>query len=470
MATPPSYKINEQKYLLAGIKVDGGFYMWFNEGANRSILAKLCATLSTLGKRKRKTSPHFELGGHRYTFQVRVGPRRLAPLPGGRTRKVQRAQLTPGDHTMYDIRVRQVRVDNPDLWRAVTPIHMGSEKFATVHTRGPDVVLATDADDARGAPAIAPQTDGGVVVHVVRCAECRAAKCTAAERGARADGCVGVREGWLARRKVLHLFVAMADLFLAPATDRGGAWKSKGGVGGAARGGVAKRVFFKVDADTVPVPHNLLRLLDELDRGLGGRQPYYFGMAACRVRSFGLCHGAGGAGYGLSASALSELSRYVATAYPAFLERVDKLTYGGEDVSVAYALKKAAGVSILNVGCLYQHPPLKYQRLRAKGERWVRWPLSSTPASFHQLKDPDELRAFYGCALYDAAGRVRPAPSSLFAPLSPNRTTGTGGGQLPSERALPCADGWRASALPDASTRVQVIDHGAVSIGSDSHA
>lgn len=138
MATPPSYKINEQKYLLAGIKVDGGFYMWFNEGANRSILAKLCATLSTLGKRKRKTSPHFELGGHRYTFQVRVGPRRLAPLPGGRTRKVQRVQLMPGDHTMYDIRVRQVRVDNPDLWRAVTPIHMGSDRFATVYTRGPD--------------------------------------------------------------------------------------------------------------------------------------------------------------------------------------------------------------------------------------------------------------------------------------------------------------------------------------------
>ena len=98
----------------------------------------------------------------------------------------------------------------------------------------------------------------------------------------------------------------------------------------------------------------------------------------------------------------------------------------------------------------------------------MRWPLSSTPASFHQLKDPDELRAFYGCALYDAAGRIRPAPRSLFAPLGLNRTTSSGG-RPPSERALPCADGWRASALPDASTRVQVIDHGAVSIRSASY-
>ena len=87
-------------------------------------------------------------------------------------------------------------------------------------------------------------------------------------------------------------------------------------------------------------------------------------------------------------------------------------------VAVAFALKKQAGVSVLNAGCLYQHSPLKYRKLHAKGEEWVRWPLSATPASFHKFKDAGELRAFFRCALYDPHGRPRPAPRALFAPLN----------------------------------------------------
>lgn len=260
-------------------------------------------------------------------------------------------------------------------------------------TRGADLVLMTDVDDARNASAIAPRlADDQVTVHVVRCAECRGQRCAAGE-----GECAGVREGWLARRKVLHLFAAMARQFVLD-------------------GGGAKHFFLKVDPDTVLVPHNVLHLLAELRSTLGESQPYLFGMAACRVASFPLCHAAGGAGYGLSAPALRQLTQYLHAEYPRFLERIDKFTYGGEDVSVAFALKKQAGITVLNVGCFYQHSPLKYRRLHSKGIDWVHWPLSTTPASFHQIKDPDELRAFFRCALYDetSGGKPRPSPRSLF--------------------------------------------------------
>ena len=66
----------------------------------------------------------------------------------------------------------------------------------------------------------------------------------------------------------------------------------------------------------------------------------------------------------------------------------------------------------------------------------MRWPLSTTPASFHQLKTPAELTNFFACALYAPDGRPRPAPRSLFAePLN-----GSG---------YPCSDPWRPPvALP----------------------
>ena len=35
-------------------------------------------------------------------------------------------------------------------------------------------------------------------------------------------------------------------------------------------------------------------------------------------------------------------------------------TYGGEDVTVTYALKKAAGISVVNCGAFHQHRPDQY--------------------------------------------------------------------------------------------------------------
>ena len=334
-------------------------------------------------------------------------------------------------------------------WRDVVfgmAVHDSAEESALLQAaadtwlhmaRGADLVLMTDVDDARSVTAIAPRVSGGVQVHVYRCADCRGQRCAnAADGRSNRDGCSGVREGWLARRKVLHLFVAMARRFGAAPNISRGSGNSGGGRasadGSAAADGVGmgmaapKRFFVKVDPDTVPLPHNIMRLLAELSVTLGDAQPYLFGMAACRVASFPLCHAAGGAGYGLSRAALTELTSYVHGSYPSFLSRVDKFTYGGEDVAVAFALKKQAGVAVLNVGCLYQHSPLKYRKLHAKGEDWVKWPLTRTPASFHKFKDAEEQRAFFACALYDDHAKPRPAPRSLFAAL--NST---------------CVDGWR---------------------------
>ena len=307
---------------------------------------------------------------------------------------------------------------------------------------GADLLLMTDADDPRNASSIAPRTGADVRVHVYRCAECRGQRC--ATGGGRHDGaCAGFHEGWLARRKILHLFIAMARRFgVAGGDGAGGDGSSDGGNGGSSN---AKHFFLKVDPDTVPVPHNLLRLLVELHRTLGPRQPYFFGMAACRVATFPLCHAAGGAGYGLSRHAVGEFATYMAAEYPRFLARVDKFTYGGEDVAVAFALKKQCGAAVINAGCLYQHAPQKYAKLHAKGEEWVRWPLTTTPASFHKFKDSEELRAFFACALYDAHGRPRPSPRSLLS-FAQNSSSEHPASQ-PSGRVEsqpPCADAWRA--------------------------
>jgi len=116
---------------------------------------------------------------------------------------------------------------------------------------------------------------------------------------------------------------------------------------------------------------------------------------------------------------------------PPLLRRIDNASYGGEDVSLAYLLKEETGAAVINCGSFYQHEPLKYRRMRAKGERWARWPLSRSPVSFHKFKDPDQLRSFVACALYDAAGRPRPSPRSLFPPNG-------------SSSYAACADPWTA--------------------------
>lgn len=329
-------------------------------------------------------------------------------------------------------------------------------------TRGADLVLMTDADDPRAATAIAPRTHGAVAVHVYRCSDCRSQRCS------RRD-CVGVREGWLARRKVLHLIVAIGrDFGFLHEPNTNAARPS------AARAAPRKHFVLKLDPDTVLVPPHALTLLHELQLILGVDQPYLFGMAACRVASFALCHAAGGAGYGMSRGAVAAIDAFVRREYPDFLTRVDRFTYGGEDVTVAFALKKEAGVSVINVGCLYQHSPLKYERMHAKGEDWVHWPLSTTPASFHKFEDPTELRTFFGCALYDAQGRLRPAPRALFIPLNASSTVEPQPNPPTSESWVPpCPDGWRiairpARAADAAQAALELIDAGLVEIGKPS--
>ena len=150
---------------------------------------------------------------------------------------------------------------------------------------------------------VAPTTRG-VAVHVHRCAECRGQRCDGG------GGCEGVREGWLARRKVLAMLREMFARFVR----RRGAGLGAAGLGGA--GGVTraaaggKRFFFKLDADAVVLPHALLSVASELDELLGPRERYLLGMAACRVSSAPLCHAAGGAGYGLSRAAVRALHEY----------------------------------------------------------------------------------------------------------------------------------------------------------------
>ena len=141
MAGPPSYKLGGKTYNLAGILIDGGHFMWFNENGNRAILAKLCATLSTLGENSKKKSPLFTLNGRWYRFHVTKGPRRRAPpRRGAKTRKVQATDIQPNEDTLYDVQVRQVRDDDPKLWRKVTPVVLQrgeSGSFATVRAVGP---------------------------------------------------------------------------------------------------------------------------------------------------------------------------------------------------------------------------------------------------------------------------------------------------------------------------------------------
>lgn len=84
-------------------------------------------------------------------------------------------------------------------------------------------------------------------------------------------------------------------------------------------------------------------------------------------------------------------------------------------MTVAFALKKAAGVSVLNCGSFYQHHPLKYEKMHRKREDWVRWPLSPTPLTFHKLKDARALRLLFACSLYDPRGSPRALPRALFS-------------------------------------------------------
>ena len=86
---------------------------------------------------------------------------------------------------------------------------------------------------------------------------------------------------------------------------------------------------------------------------------------------------------------------------------------------------------MINCGSFYQHDPLKYLKMHAKREDWVRWPLSSTPVTFHKFKDARALRLFFACSLYTPHGLARAFPRALFTHLY-NTTD-----------AEWCADPWR---------------------------
>ena len=129
---------------------------------------------------------------------------------------------------------------------------------------GADVLLTTDVDDPRGDDEIARLVHvSGVTTHVSRCPVCCSGGKPTPGRSvppaSNADGtgesrpkCVGVREGWAARSKVLHMFAAMHTHFGGGGGGMGGAMEG-GGDGGSPR----KLFFFKMDADTLFHPHHL---------------------------------------------------------------------------------------------------------------------------------------------------------------------------------------------------------------------
>lgn len=316
-------------------------------------------------------------------------------------------------------------------WRAVAfgiPIHnsaLEEEMLASASATwlqlvaGADVVLATDKDDPRDDARLRSLAHApGVTTHAFRCPVCcsggrltpgRAATHRPAlapgAAGRRGDGggngtCVGVREGWAARTKVLHM---LARMHTPPrrSTAEYDADHSRFRV---------KLYFFKVDADTLIHPGHLLPLLQSLDPLVSlPHEPLLLGLASCRSAGLlDLCHPAGGGGYALNPPAIAALARFVdgpsATDEMAsslflsegWLAQLDNLTYGGEDVAVALALKQTTGASVINIGGFHQHPPDQYLHYEMDG---VMWP-TVRPLSFHNLRDASLARQLFFCTFY----------------------------------------------------------------------
>lgn len=289
--------------------------------------------------------------------------------------------------------------------------------------------MITDRDDKRADEEIAPRVTpvGSVHVHVFRCTMCCAkAPCPG-----------GVVEGWLARAKVRTLFSMMYERF-----------------------GASKDIFFKLDPDAIATPHHLRSLLSEAVSLLGTSQPYMIGLAACRSTGplSRLCHPAGGAGYGLSLGAAAALRAFhtrlhvggseakeagaVDESSSQYHELLRKSTYGGEDVSVALALSREVGATVVSCGSLYQMRPDMYAFQPAHQTDGVRWPLSPTPVSFHTFKHAEWVRNFFGCALYATDGSPR-----CFLPDAAALLQGHCPSGLPSLSSAECAE---------ASARVRV--------------
>ena len=273
---------------------------------------------------------------------------------------------------------------------------------------GADVLLTTDVDDPRGDDEIGRLVHvTGVTMHVSRCPVCCSGGMatpgrSSAPPASNADGtghkpkCVGVREGWAARNKVLHMFTTMHTLF--------------GGGGGGAMD-PRKLFFFKMDADTLFHPHHLMPLLSALGPlARSPEEPLLLGLASCRSEHApDLCHAAGGAGYALTPASLSAIARFVGGLAVAlmpygeprldaqWLRHLDLLTYGGEDVAVALALKQTSGASVINIGGFHQHPPEKYHYYSMDG---VLWPTVS-PLSFHNMRAASVMRDLFRCTFYE---------------------------------------------------------------------
>ena len=109
---------------------------------------------------------------------------------------------------------------------------------------------------------------------------------------------------------------------------------------------------------------------------------------------------------------------------PAWLARLDALTYGGEDVAVAFALKESSpAVSVINVGGLHQHQPSSYLYYQTDG---VDWP-TVRPLSFHNLRWAGVMHSLFWCTFaYRPKGRagelkgaqgVSKGPQELEKPL-----------------------------------------------------
>jgi hypothetical protein len=293
----------------------------------------------------------------------------------------------------------------PFSWEAVVfgfPIHNSESEEKLIKTASTtwlplvgrtDVILSTEQDDPRpdkrlvGLLSAAP----GVRVHVHRCELCcsggrttpgRRSARKAAETTNNASGviCVGVREGWRARSKVMTMISAVSTLFgkSVPLARR-------------------KRFFVKLDADTLLHPGHMLPLLRSL-APLADAQPLLLGLAACRSKGIPeLCHAAGGAGYALSIDAVDTLRKFVVTRYDTlWLKRLDNLTYGGEDVAVALALKEETGASVIHCGGFHQHGPQQYKAYHMDGIVWPR----VRPISFHTLRFPATMRTLFWCSFY----------------------------------------------------------------------
>ena len=299
--------------------------------------------------------------------------------------------------------------------------------------RGADLLLTTDKDDPRTdgrikqlvAADVPMPTSGDEYVHVHRCAVCCAGghvpkgrstrPAVEASKGATAGGataggaasgggsyigdgsaCEGVQEAWRARSKVLHMLAEMGRRFSGDRAPRQKAW------------------LIKLDADTLVHPHNLLPLLTDLG-GLARSEPLLLGLAACRsepLRDF--CHAAGGAGSALSLRAVHAIRRFVEVSYGAeWLDHLDELTYGGEDVAVSLALKESTGAAVVNAGGFHQARPDEYlhQSVNADGIVWPR----IRPVTFHNFKSAQAYRRLFECAMY---GRTAPPVPRCFVPAA----------------------------------------------------